>query len=66
MGSCVCSSEVAAFVTGCEAATAVVVFSVADTLFERQDDVASVAYWYQAEPHNTFPVLMDKEERWPR
>ena len=30
MGSCVCSSEVAAFVTGCEATTAVV-FSVADT-----------------------------------
>ena len=35
-------------------------------LFERQDDVASVAYWYQAEPHNPFPALMKKEERWPR
>lgn len=35
-------------------------------LFERQDDVASVAYWYQAEPHCAFPVLMKKEDRWPR
>ena len=35
-------------------------------LFERQDDVASVAYWYQAEPHNRFPELPGKEERWPR
>ena len=35
-------------------------------LFERQDDVASVAYWYQTEPHNPFPKLMDKEDRWPR
>jgi biotin operon repressor len=35
-------------------------------LFERQDDVASVAYWYQAEPHNSFPELPGKEERWPR
>lgn len=34
--------------------------------FERQDDVASVAYWYQNEPHNPFPELMSKEERWPR
>lgn len=35
-------------------------------LFERQDDVASVAYWYQTEPHNDFKPLMSKEERWPR
>lgn len=34
--------------------------------FERQDDVASVAYWYQAEPHCPFPPLMEKEMRWPR
>ena len=34
--------------------------------FERQDDVASVAYWYQAEPHNPFAPLMKKEDRWPR
>ena len=34
--------------------------------FERQDDVASVAYWYQAEPHNSFPELPGKEDRWPR
>ncbi len=35
-------------------------------LFERQDDVSSVAYWYQSEPHNMFPVLPEKKERWPR
>lgn len=34
--------------------------------FERQDDVASVAYWYQSEPHNPFPELMGREDRWPR
>jgi len=26
-----------------------------------QDDLASVAYWYQLEPHNPFPSLPDKE-----
>lgn len=35
-------------------------------LFERQDDVASVAYWYQSEPHQAFKPLMNKKERWPR
>lgn len=35
-------------------------------LFERQDDYASVAYWYQTEPHGLFPVLPGKEYRWPR
>ncbi|AZO96360.1 glycoside hydrolase family 172 protein [Halocella sp. SP3-1] len=35
-------------------------------LFERQDDLASVAYWYQAEPHTPFVPLMKKEDRWPR
>ena len=35
-------------------------------LFERQDDVATVAYWYQAEPHGAFPPLPDREYRWPR
>jgi hypothetical protein len=35
-------------------------------LFERQDDICSVAYWYQQEPHNTFPPLPEKEMRWPR
>lgn len=35
-------------------------------LFERQDDVATVAYWYQTEPHNKFDKLMDRKERWPR
>ena len=35
-------------------------------LFERQDDVSSVAYWYQCEPHQKFEGLPKKEERWPR
>lgn len=35
-------------------------------LFERQDDVATVAYWYQQEPHAAFPSLPEKEYRWPR
>jgi hypothetical protein len=35
-------------------------------LFERSDDVASVAYWYQREPHSAFPELPDAEERRPR
>lgn len=35
-------------------------------LFERQDDVASVAYWYQSEPHVTYKPLLKKEDRWPR
>ncbi len=35
-------------------------------LFERQDDVATVAYWYQTEPHVPFEPLMERRERWPR
>ena len=35
-------------------------------LFERRDDVSSVAYWYQAEPHNPFPALPPAPARWPR
>lgn len=34
-------------------------------LFERQDDVASVAYWYQAEPHNPFPPMLKKKTGGP-
>ena len=26
-----------------------------------QDDIASVAYWYQTEPHQPFPVLLDRD-----
>lgn len=26
-----------------------------------QDDIASTVFWYQAEPHNTFPVLPNKD-----
>ncbi len=35
-------------------------------LFERQDDLSSVAYWYQTEPHNPFAPLPCVSERWPR
>jgi hypothetical protein len=30
------------------------------------DDIASVAYWYQAEPHAPFPALPEAPARWPR
>ncbi len=30
------------------------------------DDVASVAYWYQSEPHTVFPRFPSLQERWPR
>ena len=35
-------------------------------IFERQDDVATVAYWYQTEPHQEFRPLPSAQERWPR
>lgn len=35
-------------------------------LFERQDDLASVAYWYQTEPHMSFSELPDRKYRQPR
>ena len=34
--------------------------------FEREDDIASVAYWYQHEPHATFPSLPGQADRIPR
>jgi hypothetical protein len=30
------------------------------------DDIASVAYWYQEEPHAPFPAFPPIAERWPR
>jgi hypothetical protein len=30
------------------------------------DDIASVAYWYQGEPHAEFPKFPPVEKRWPR
>jgi hypothetical protein len=30
------------------------------------DDIATVAYWYQSEPHAPFPTLPPIEERWSR
>lgn len=30
------------------------------------DDIASVGYWYQAEPHAPFPELPPVRERWSR
>jgi hypothetical protein len=35
-------------------------------LFERQDDIATTAYWYQTAPHTPFPALLIPAERWPR
>lgn len=37
-----------------------------DRLFERADDVASVAYWYQKTINRDFPPMPDKEYRKPR
>ncbi|WEV65715.1 glycoside hydrolase family 172 protein [Bifidobacterium sp. ESL0764] len=34
--------------------------------FERQDDISSVAYWYQCEPHTVFPPMVSADERRPR
>ncbi|HET6384112.1 MAG TPA: glycoside hydrolase family 172 protein [Armatimonadota bacterium] len=31
-----------------------------------EDDIASVAYWYQTEPHGPFPSMPGIAERWPR
>jgi len=30
------------------------------------DDISSVAYWYQREPHAPFPTMPDLAGRWPR
>ena len=30
------------------------------------DDIASVAFWYQVEPHAPFPELPGLQQRWPR
>lgn len=35
-------------------------------LFERRDDLCSVAYWYQRHSHAPFPALPTVAERWPR
>ena len=35
-------------------------------LFERSDDVSTVAYWYQIEPHSSFPTFPDRRARRPR
>lgn len=31
-----------------------------------EEDIASVAYWYQSEPHTPFPTYPPRDERWPR
>ncbi len=33
---------------------------------DRENDIASVAYWYQDEPHKKFPAMLPPEERLPR
>ncbi len=30
------------------------------------DDISSVGYWYQSEPHGRFPAMPDLTGRWPR
>lgn len=35
-------------------------------LFERSDDVSTVAYWYQIPPHAPFPTMPDRDARRPR
>ena len=35
-------------------------------LFERTDDISSVGYWYQREPHAAFPELPSARKREPR
>ncbi len=35
-------------------------------MYERDDDISSVAYWYQTEPHAPFPALPGEEGRKPR
>jgi len=30
------------------------------------DDIASVGYWYQVEPHAEFPKMLEVRERFPR
>ena len=31
-----------------------------------QDDIASVGYWYQVDPHAAFPEMLPVQLRWPR
>ncbi len=38
---------------------------IKNSLFERKDDVSSVAYWYQSEPHNPYQKLPEVKKRWP-
>ncbi len=33
-----------------------------ETYLPLEDDLASVAYWYQSEPHNPFPELLENEK----
>jgi hypothetical protein len=35
---------------------------VGRALLPLRDDIASVAYWYQTEPHKPFPKLLGKDE----
>ncbi|RZT27580.1 DUF2961 family protein [Kribbella sp. VKM Ac-2569] len=39
---------------------------VGPDLFERSDDISSVAYWYQVEPHEPFPPFPGRSQRKPR
>jgi len=33
-----------------------------DRYLPLQDDIASVAFWYQTEPHAPFPALPDRDD----
>ncbi len=35
-------------------------------LYERQDDISTVSYWYQLAPHNKFKPMLSREDRLPR
>ena len=35
-------------------------------LYEREDDISTVAYWYQSEPHKPFAPIGDRAFRRPR
>ncbi|MCX8722031.1 DUF2961 domain-containing protein [Lactobacillus sp. B4012] len=35
-------------------------------LYERSDDISTVAYWYQTEPHSPFRSFLARADRLPR
>ena len=35
-------------------------------LYEREDDISTVAYWYQSEPHAALAPFAARQDRVPR